>query len=78
MKYFGNEQLEATRFKRIQEKIREVAMKVQTSLSLLNTGQQFIFCAAAWHLPGASPGPKLRMVVARGPQMRMVVTAMRR
>ena len=42
VKYFNNEEFEATRYDQSLEKYRRAAVKSQTSLSILNTGQQFI------------------------------------
>lgn len=43
VKYFGNESLEYNRYKKVQEEIYKVAMKVQYSLANLNAGQQALF-----------------------------------
>jgi len=43
VKYFGNENLEYKRYKKVQEEIYKVAMKVQYSLANLNAGQQTLF-----------------------------------
>ncbi|CAI2360125.1 unnamed protein product [Moneuplotes crassus] len=43
VKYFGNENLEYNRYKKVQEEIYKVAMKVQYSLANLNSGQQTLF-----------------------------------
>jgi ATP-binding cassette subfamily B protein len=42
VKYFNNEQFEAERYDENLERYRRAAVKSQTTLSLLNTGQQFI------------------------------------
>jgi len=42
VKYFNNEQFEAQRYDENLERYRRAAVKSQTTLSLLNTGQQFI------------------------------------
>ncbi len=46
VKYFGNEDFEARRYDENLERLRRVALKSQTTLSLLNTGQQLIIAAA--------------------------------
>jgi ATP-binding cassette subfamily B protein len=46
VKYFGNEQFEAGRYDESLERLRLSRLKAQTSLSLLNTGQQLIIAAA--------------------------------
>jgi ATP-binding cassette subfamily B protein len=46
VKYFGNEAFEAKRYDESLERLRRVALKSQTTLSLLNTGQQLIIAAA--------------------------------
>ena len=46
VKYFGNETYEANRYDESLERLRRARLKAQTSLSLLNTGQQLIIAAA--------------------------------
>ena len=46
VKYFNNEDFEAKRYDENLEKLRRAALKSQTTLSLLNTGQQLIIAAA--------------------------------
>jgi ATP-binding cassette subfamily B protein len=46
VKYFGNEVFEAGRYDESLERLRRARLKAQTSLSLLNTGQQLIIAAA--------------------------------
>ncbi|TCS33542.1 ATP-binding cassette subfamily B protein [Paucimonas lemoignei] len=46
VKYFGNEELEARRYDQGLQSYESAAIKSQTSLSLLNTGQAFIIAAA--------------------------------
>ena len=46
VKYFNNEAFEATRFDKSLEALRRARLKAQTSLSLLNTGQQLIIAVA--------------------------------
>ena len=46
VKYFNNEEFEAKRYDSSLEKYRRAAVKSQTSLSLLNTGQQLIIAVA--------------------------------
>jgi ATP-binding cassette subfamily B protein len=46
VKYFGNEAYEANRYDQSLERLRRARLKSQTSLSLLNTGQQLIIAAA--------------------------------
>lgn len=46
VKYFGNEKFEAKRYDESLEKLRRSRLKAQTSLSLLNTGQQLIIALA--------------------------------
>jgi ABC-type transport system involved in Fe-S cluster assembly fused permease/ATPase subunit len=46
VKYFGNERFEAGRYDESLERLRLSRLKAQTSLSLLNTGQQLIIAAA--------------------------------
>ena len=46
VKYFNNEQFEATRYDESLEKLRKARLKSQTTLSMLNTGQQLIIAAA--------------------------------
>ena len=46
VKYFGNEAFEANRYDESLERLRRARLKAQTSLSLLNTGQQLIIAAA--------------------------------
>lgn len=43
VKYFGNENLEYNRYKRVQDEIYLIAMKVQHSLANINSGQQCLF-----------------------------------
>ncbi len=46
VKYFNNEQWEARRYDESLERLRKAALKSQTTLSILNTGQQLIIAAA--------------------------------
>jgi ATP-binding cassette, subfamily B, heavy metal transporter len=46
VKYFNNEQFEANRYDESLEKLRKARLKSQTTLSLLNTGQQLIIASA--------------------------------
>lgn len=46
VKYFNNEQFEASRYDRGLEALRRVRLKSQSSLSLLNAGQQLIIATA--------------------------------
>ncbi|MBX9816977.1 MAG: metal ABC transporter permease, partial [Burkholderiaceae bacterium] len=46
VKYFNNEEFEARRYDENLEKYRRAAVKSQTTLSLLNTGQQLIIASA--------------------------------
>ena len=46
VKYFGNEDFEASRYDESLERLRRARLKAQTSLSLLNTGQQLIIAGA--------------------------------
>ncbi|MDB5819856.1 MAG: metal transporter permease, partial [Rhizobacter sp.] len=46
VKYFNNEEFEAKRYDESLEKLRRAAVKSQTTLSLLNTGQQLIIASA--------------------------------
>ncbi len=46
VKYFNNEQFEASRYDESLEGLRRAALKSQTTLSLLNTGQQLIIASA--------------------------------
>ncbi len=46
VKYFNNEDFEARRYDVSLEKLRKATLKSQTTLSLLNTGQQLIISAA--------------------------------
>ena len=46
VKYFGNESFEAGRYDESLERLRRARLKAQTTLSLLNTGQQLIIAAA--------------------------------
>ena len=46
VKYFGNERFEAGRYDESLERLRLSRLKAQTSLSLLNTGQQLIIASA--------------------------------
>ena len=46
VKYFGNERFEAGRYDESLERLRLARLKAQTTLSLLNTGQQLIIATA--------------------------------
>jgi len=46
VKYFNNEDFEAKRYDENLEKLRKAALKSQSTLSMLNTGQQLIIAAA--------------------------------
>jgi ATP-binding cassette, subfamily B, heavy metal transporter len=46
VKYFNNEAFEAERYNRSLEQLRKAALKSQSTLSLLNTGQQLIIATA--------------------------------
>ena len=46
VKYFNNEDFEARRYDESLEKLRRAELKCQTTLSLLNTGQQLIIAVA--------------------------------
>ncbi len=46
VKYFGNEAYEAGRYDQSLERLRQARLKSQTTLSLLNTGQQLIIALA--------------------------------
>ena len=46
VKYFGNERFEASRYDESLERLRLARLKAQTTLSVLNTGQQLIIAAA--------------------------------
>jgi ATP-binding cassette subfamily B protein len=46
VKYFGNERFEAGRYDESLERLRLSRLKAQTSLSMLNTGQQLIIASA--------------------------------
>jgi ATP-binding cassette subfamily B protein len=46
VKYFNNEDFEARRYDESLEKLRRAALKAQSSLGLLNTGQQLIIAVA--------------------------------
>jgi ATP-binding cassette subfamily B protein len=46
VKYFGNEAFEAGRYDQSLERLRVARLKAQTTLSLLNTGQQLIIAVA--------------------------------
>lgn len=46
VKYFNNEAFEAQRYDENLERLRRASVKSQTTLSLLNTGQQFIIAVA--------------------------------
>jgi ATP-binding cassette, subfamily B, heavy metal transporter len=46
VKYFNNEQFEAKRYDESLEKLRKARLKSQTTLSMLNTGQQLIIAIA--------------------------------
>ncbi|KQW51627.1 metal ABC transporter permease [Pelomonas sp. Root662] len=46
VKYFNNEGFEATRYDESLEKLRKAQLKSQTTLSMLNTGQQLIIATA--------------------------------
>ena len=43
VKFFNNEKLETTRYNKVLQKYADMAIKTQTSLSLLNFGQNLIF-----------------------------------
>jgi ATP-binding cassette, subfamily B, heavy metal transporter len=46
VKYFNNEDFEARRYDESLERLRKAALKSQSTLSLLNTGQQLVIAAA--------------------------------
>ncbi len=46
VKYFNNEEFEARRYDESLEQLRRAALKSQSTLSLLNTGQQLVIAAA--------------------------------
>ena len=46
VKYFNNEDFEAKRYDESLERLRKAALKSQSTLSLLNTGQQLIIAVA--------------------------------
>ena len=46
VKYFNNEEFEARRYDESLEKLRRAALKSQSTLSLLNTGQQLVIASA--------------------------------
>jgi ABC-type transport system involved in Fe-S cluster assembly fused permease/ATPase subunit len=46
VKYFNNEDFEARRYDQSLERLRRAALKSQTTLSLLNTGQQLVIACA--------------------------------
>ena len=46
VKYFNNEDFEAARYDESLEKLRRASLKSQSTLSLLNTGQQLVIAAA--------------------------------
>ena len=46
VKYFNNEDFEASRYDQSLERLRRAALKSQTTLSLLNTGQQLVIASA--------------------------------
>jgi ATP-binding cassette subfamily B protein len=46
VKYFGNEAFEARRYDHSLERLRRAALKSQSTLSLLNTGQQLVIASA--------------------------------
>jgi ATP-binding cassette subfamily B protein len=46
VKYFNNEDFEARRYDQSLERLRRAALKSQTTLSLLNTGQQLVIASA--------------------------------
>jgi len=46
VKYFNNEQFEARRYDEALEKLRRARIKSQTTLSMLNTGQQLVIAVA--------------------------------
>ncbi len=46
VKYFNNEDFEARRYDESLEKLRRAALKSQTTLSILNTGQQLVIAVA--------------------------------
>ena len=53
MKYFNNEGFEARRYDESLERLRRARLKSQTTLSMLNIGQQLIIAvglvAMLWH-----------------------------
>jgi ABC-type transport system involved in Fe-S cluster assembly fused permease/ATPase subunit len=54
VKYFNNEQFESARYETT-SRPRAAQMKSQTTLSMLNTGQQLIIAPASWRCCGAPP-----------------------
>ena len=57
VKYFGNEAYESDRYAHSLDRLRRARLKAQSSLSLLNSGQQFIIAAAlVWLLWRATQG----------------------
>ena len=56
VKYFGNEAFEARRYDESLERLRRARLKAQTTLSLLNTGQQLIIAAALVAIAAGEPG----------------------
>jgi hypothetical protein len=55
VKYFNNEDFEARRYDESLEKLRRAALKSQSTLSLLNTGQQPSSPWRWWPCCGAPP-----------------------
>jgi ATP-binding cassette subfamily B protein len=66
VKYFGNEAYEASRYDESLERLRKARLKSQTSLSLLNTGQQLIIAAALvlFTLPPLWMAPRKRAMAS--------------
>ncbi len=57
VKYFGNESFESERYAKSLDRLRQARLKAQSSLSLLNTGQQLIIAGAlVWLLWRATEG----------------------
>lgn len=57
VKYFGNEAYESDRYAQSLDRLRRARLKAQSSLSVLNSGQQFIIAAAlVWLLWRATEG----------------------